>query len=218
MMITITIDDKEIQAESGANLLDVCLDNGIFIPHLCHVSGMQSPPASCRLCLVAVKTKEKPVTACTTAVAEGMVVMTATPEVRRLQRTALRLLLSVHDVDCKHCRANRRCELQTMARVLKVGLKAKPYATVLKAVSVDRSHPHLDYLPNRCVLCGQCMHACTHKNGQSMFTYAGRGFDTVVSAFGAVAAEADCLSCRACVDSCPVGALEIREDSVAEQL
>ncbi|MCG6911023.1 MAG: (2Fe-2S)-binding protein [Deltaproteobacteria bacterium] len=211
-MITITVDSKEIQAEAGASLLEACLENDIYIPHLCHVAGMQTPPASCRLCMVAVVGVDRPVTACTTQVAEGMVVETAAPEVRHLQRTALRLLLSVHDIDCKNCHANKHCELQNIARFLKIGLRAKPYDTLLEKSAVDRSHPFLDYLPNRCVLCGKCMYACREKNGQSMFTYAGRGFDTVISAFGVDSADVDCAACLACVDICPVGALVVREN------
>ena len=35
-------------------MLDVCLENDIYIPNLCHVTGMETPPASCRMCMVAV--------------------------------------------------------------------------------------------------------------------------------------------------------------------
>jgi NADH dehydrogenase/NADH:ubiquinone oxidoreductase subunit G len=210
-MIHITVDQKEIACEEGSTLLDVCLENGIYIPNLCHVSGMQTPPASCRMCMVALEGADEPVTACTTRAADRMVVRTDTGEVRELQRTALKLLLSVHDIDCRNCSANKQCELQTIARFLKVGLKAAPYETLLKEQAIDQAHPFLDYYANRCVLCGKCIHACREKNGVSFFTYARRGFDTVISAFGMDGMETDCKACLACVKSCPVGALEVRE-------
>ena len=211
-MIQITVDRKEIACEEGSTLLDVCLENGIYIPNLCHVAGMQTPPASCRMCMVAIEGEKGPVTACTTRAVAGMIVRTDTDEVRELQRTALKLLLSVHDIDCRNCSANKQCDLQTIARFLKVGLKAAPYETLLKAQEIDRTHPFLDYLPNRCVLCGKCIHACREKNGASFFTYARRGFDTVINAFGMAGTAVDCEGCLACVDLCPVGALAFRQD------
>ena len=162
--------------------------------------------------MVAVDGGKRPVTACTTRTADRMVVRTDTPEVRQLQRTALKLLLSVHDIDCRNCGANKQCELQNIARFLKVGLKATPYETVLKETEVDRAHPCLDYFPNRCVLCGKCIHVCGEKNHGSFFTFARRGFDTVISAFGMDGPDAGCEACLACVEICPVGALVVRED------
>lgn len=210
-MIHITVDQKEIACIAGSTLLDVCLENGITIPNLCHVAEIKAPAASCRMCMVAVEGEKKPVTACTTRVFDRMVVRTDTDTVRQLQRTALKLLLSVHDIDCRNCSANRQCELQNLARFLKVGLKAAPYETLLKENAIDRTHPFLDYFPNRCVLCGKCIHACGDRNGRSFFSFARRGFKTVVSAFGVDGKEAACNGCRACVEICPVGALEIRK-------
>jgi NADH dehydrogenase/NADH:ubiquinone oxidoreductase subunit G len=210
-MIHISVDQKEIACQEGSTLLDVSLENGIYIPNLCHVNGMPTAPASCRLCMVTVEGEEAPVTACTTRVKEGMVVRTDTDEVRDLQRTGLKLLLSVHDIDCRNCTANKQCELQNIAKFLKVALKASPYETLLKEQPTDHTHPFLDYLPNRCVLCGKCVYTCSDKNGTPFFTYARRGFDTVISAYGMEGSTADCETCQACVEICPVGALVLRE-------
>ena len=48
-MIALQIDDKKIEVAEGTNLLETCLDNGIYIPNLCHLKGMQlpPPPAAC---------------------------------------------------------------------------------------------------------------------------------------------------------------------------
>jgi NADH dehydrogenase/NADH:ubiquinone oxidoreductase subunit G len=169
---------------------------------------MGTPPASCRLCFVEIEGQDRPVTSCTQKVGAGLRVKTDTPAVRRLQKTALRLLLSVHDVDCRHCPANKKCPLQDMARFLKVGLRAKSLETILKETHVDSSHPSFDYYPNRCVLCGRCVFACKHKNGQNLLTFAKRGFDTIISSYGIAGGPKDsCDDCRECVSVCPVGAL-----------
>ena len=205
------VDDREIEAEARESLLRACLDNGVYIPNLCHVEG-KTPPASCRMCFVQIGGHDRPSTACTVSVGEAMVVRTDTPAVRRLQRAAFRLLLSVHDVDCRNCPANKRCELQRISRFLNVGLKPKRLETYLKPPDTLQEHPFLDFYPNRCVLCGRCIHACRDRHGQSILTYAKRGFDTVISAYGEDdAREFACMTCTACVDSCPVAAITLKE-------
>jgi len=204
------VDNKEIEAKQGTTLLKACLDNEIYIPNLCYLEGIDPPSVSCRMCFVEIEGERQPVPSCSVLVKDDMVVKTDTSEVRQLQRTALRLLLSVHHVDCKHCQANKKCELQRMAKFLKVGLKPKRLGVHLKDVEIDRSHPFLEYYPNRCVLCGKCVHVCREKNGQSALTFSKRGFDTVISFYGVKdLAALECETCNACVDICPVGALFI---------
>ncbi len=211
-MPKLLVDNKEIEVKEGTALLQACLDNGIYIPNLCYLESMDDPSASCRMCFVEIEGEEKPITSCTVTVKDDMVVKTDTVSVRRLQRTALRLLLSVHHVDCKNCQANKKCELQRIAKYLKVGLKTKHLEQHLKEPDIDQDHPFLDYYPNRCVLCGKCIHICRKKHGQSVLTFAKRGFDTVISSYGKNdVSSLACEKCVVCVDICPVGALILRE-------
>jgi NADH dehydrogenase/NADH:ubiquinone oxidoreductase subunit G len=175
------------------------------------MEDLPHPEASCRLCFVEVAGIEQPVTACTMRVSDGMVVKTDTPPVRRLQRSGLRLLLSVHDLDCKNCPANKKCALQHLARFLKTGLKSKDLETFLKQVNVVDSHPCLTYYPNRCVLCAKCIHECRLSRGHPLISFVGRGFNTSLTFAGEPpSAEASCSTCRACADICPVGALILK--------
>jgi len=211
-MPKLLVDNKEIEVKEGTTLLQACLDNGIYIPNLCYLESMDDPWASCRMCFVEIEGEEKPITSCTVTVKDDMVVKTDTLSVRRLQRTALRLLLSVHHVDCKNCHVNKKCELQRIAKYLKVGLKTKHLEQHLKEPDIDQHHPFLDYYPNRCVLCGKCIHVCRKKYGQSVLTFAKRGFDTVISSYGKNdVSSLACEKCVVCVDICPVGALILKE-------
>ena len=210
--VRLMVDDREITARPGDMLLAACLNNDIYIPHLCYLKGDDDPPASCRLCFVEVEGIQRPVTACTVRVAENMRVKTDTAAVRRLQRSAFELLLSVHHVACRSCPANRRCDLQKIARFLKVGLKVKRLDLYLKDAEKDAAHPVLDYFPNRCVLCGKCIRVCVRQNGNAILTFAGRGFDTLIRYYGGQDPDRlPCRDCLACVDVCPVGALVPKE-------
>jgi len=208
MKVTITVDEKPLEVDAEMNLLQACLDNGIYIPNLCHLQNRVEPQASCRLCFVEVDGGDQPVAACTVKVTDQMVVRTDTPAVRRLQKTGLRLLLSVHHIDCKNCPANKKCVLQDLAKFLKVGLKPKNLELHLKEPEVDDTHPHLTYFPNRCVLCGKCLQVCRDANGVAMLAFAQRGFDTVISFYGgAGSVPTACDTCAACIAICPVAAL-----------
>jgi len=207
-MITLRIDEQEIEVAEGTNLLEACLVNGIYIPNLCYIEGMEHPPVSCRLCFVEIEGTDNPVSSCSVWVGEELVVHTDTPRVRQLQKTALQLLLSVHDVDCKNCPANRNCALQDMAKFLKVALKSKGLDRLLKETRIDERHPFFDYYPNRCVLCGKCVYVCRHQQNRAGLTFAKRGIDTVVSFYDRPQTEPPpCDSCQACLEVCPVAAL-----------
>lgn len=206
--IAITVDGRSISTTAGVSVLAACLDNGMYIPNLCWLKEDLQPETSCRLCFVAIEGQAAPVTACSTPVVEGMTVFTSTPEVRRLQKAAFSLLLSIHDVTCKTCPANRACELQRIARFLKVGLKSRDLETVLKTPDVVREHPQLDYYPNHCVLCGRCIRVCRNHNERPVLTYIKRGLDTTVGFFNAALTQADaCRDCLRCTAVCPVKAL-----------
>jgi bidirectional [NiFe] hydrogenase diaphorase subunit len=208
-MVRIVIDHKEIEVQEGTLLLEACLRHGIYVPNLCYLEGMEHPEASCRLCFVEVD--GKPVPACTIKVTAPMIVQTDTPGVRRLQRSALRLLLSVHDVDCAHCPANKKCALQDMARFLGMGLKPKGLEQYSKEPAVMEDHPFISYYPNRCVLCGRCVRVCQTKEGRPQMNFSKRGFDTVISFYG-VSEETipTCEECRTCVEVCPVAAITLK--------
>jgi bidirectional [NiFe] hydrogenase diaphorase subunit len=207
-MVKFVVDNKEIETEEGITVLQACLDNEIYIPNLCYIKDMENPPGSCRLCFVEIKGYNQPITSCK----EGMVVSTNTEHIKRLQRTAFELLLSVHHVDCKNCPANRKCELQRIAKFLHFGLKLKRLEHLDREAKAEQNHPCLEYVPNRCVLCGKCVFVCKKKNGQAMLSFAKRGLDTVISFFGEDDnSRVSCEECYACAEICPVGALTIKK-------
>lgn len=217
--VTLSIDGKKVEAREGEILLWVALDNGIYIPNLCALRERQQPYAGCRLCFVEIEGYPEPVTACTESVKEGMVVKTQTEEVQKLQKTAAELILSTHHIDCGHCGKNKKCELQKIARHLKIKLKPKRLRLLSKDLPVDDSHPLFIYDPNKCVLCGKCVWVCKEKQGVGTLNFAYRGFEMVVTTFNKLPlGEVECNQCGSCVEVCPVGALLLKESNPQRRL
>jgi formate dehydrogenase major subunit/NADH-quinone oxidoreductase subunit G len=210
--VSLTIDGRGVRATADQSILWAALDNGVYIPNLCAIREKSEPYASCRLCFVEIEGKENPVTACTTPVAEGMVVNTRGAKALRLARTALELLLASHPVDCANCAKNGSCELQKIAKHLSVKLKTKRFRKILPELPIDSSSPLFIYDPNKCVLCGRCVWVCQEKLGKGIIGFAYRGFRRTVTTFGdEPLGRSGCQDCSECVAVCPVGALAFRK-------
>ncbi len=114
MSITLTIDGKKIIAEEGSTILNVATQNGVKIPNLCY-DGRVELYGACGLCTVEVEGNPKLLRACSTKVADGMVVHTQTERIKASRKVALELLLSDHTGDCvapcsKACPAGTDCQ------------------------------------------------------------------------------------------------------------
>jgi bidirectional [NiFe] hydrogenase diaphorase subunit len=206
-VVTISIDGMEIRTTARSKVLSAALDNGIYIPNLCAIRGAREQFAGCRLCQVEIAGRRELVTACTEPVAEGMVVRTDTPPVKRVRRTALELILSNHPVNCSECDRNGRCALQDTAAKLKVSLRQKRFPKIPREYPIDNSHPEFNYNPNLCILCGKCVWAC-NEHGNGALNFAFKGMETMVTTFaGTPLKEVDCAGCTKCVAICPTGAL-----------
>jgi len=135
----ITIDGQLLEFTARQSILDVALQNGIKIPHLCHDHHLE-PSGCCKLCVVKVEGQEEAALACATAAADGMVVDTQAPEIIRAREIALTMLLSNHRGDCRPpchnaCPANNDCQGY-------IGLIANGrYAEAIRLIKEDNPLP-----------------------------------------------------------------------------
>ena len=98
-MPKLTIDNKKVQVDNGATILDAAGKLGIEIPTMCFLKGYKAC-TSCMLCVVKVNNSDKLLPACGTIAQEGMKVETDSDEIRQARKAALELLLSDHAGDC----------------------------------------------------------------------------------------------------------------------
>ncbi|MEW6189842.1 MAG: formate dehydrogenase subunit alpha [Actinomycetota bacterium] len=205
--ITITIDGSDIVAESGATILEVALKNGIYIPHLCYHPDLK-PIGACRLCIVEID-GGKLVISCRMPVKQGMSIKTKSPEIDKVRRAIIELLIANHHADCRDCTKSRQCELLKIATFIRFDRKrARRLRWAKEELPRDTSNPFFDMDPNRCVLCGICVRTCEEIQGVGAINFIGRGYTSKIAPFGdKPLVQSRCISCGECVVRCPVGAL-----------
>ncbi len=207
--VSLQIDGEQILVAEGTSVMRAAAMLGINIPKLCATDSLEAF-GSCRMCLVEIDGHRGSPASCTTPAADGMVVTTHTDKLERVRKNILELYISDHPLDCVTCPTNGDCELQDVAEELGVedtryGLQGKNHLQAEK----DESNPYFTFDPSMCIVCYRCVRACDDIQGTFALTVDGRGFESKISA-GQMESfmESECVSCGACVDSCPTTALE----------
>ncbi|HEB61265.1 MAG TPA: 2Fe-2S iron-sulfur cluster binding domain-containing protein [Phycisphaeraceae bacterium] len=201
--VTLTIDGKEIQGRPGQSILEAAQEAGIYIPRLCYREGL-TPHGSCRLCTVMVN--GRPMSACTSPVAPGMVVENDTDRINAMRRDLIDMLFVEGNHFCMFCEKSGNCELQAMA--YRFGITAPRFPYLFPKREVDATHPEIFIDRNRCILCGRCVRASREIDGKNVFEFVGRGPKkrvAVNSDDGLV--KTDVAATDEAISACPVGAL-----------
>jgi bidirectional [NiFe] hydrogenase diaphorase subunit len=212
---TLTIDGKEVSALEGETILQVARENGIDIPTLCYLEGLE-PIGACRLCLVEVKGINRLVPACVTQVEEGMEVVTNSERLIKYRQMILELLFSERNHTCSVCVVNGHCELQRLAQRLGVTHIRFPYR--YPNLPIDASHERFVIDHNRCVLCTRCVRVFDEIEGAHVWDVMGRGINSrIIADLNQPWGTSEvCTSCGKCVHVCPTGALFEKGKAVAE--
>ncbi len=208
--INILIDNIRIAAREGQTVFDAALDNGIYIPGLCHHPDLK-PMGMCRLCIVEIAGRGL-TTSCTAMVEEEMSVITENEEINQIRRTTAQLITANHTGECFTCKQNDRCGLQKVASYLGIEHNGdKPMRQRKEELLVDDSNPFFTLDMNKCVLCGICVRTCDELQGDNAIDYVNRGPLTIISTFNNQPLfDSACKSCGECVARCPVGALTFK--------
>ena len=211
-MINMTINGQAVKVPADYTILQAAESVGIRIPTLCYLKDINAIGA-CRMCVVEVeKARSNPV-ACLQQVAEGMVVRTNTPALRKARKTTLELMLSNHRMDCLGCSRSTNCELQTLAQEYECDNHKFEFGEPMKP-DIDDSAIHLVRDNSKCILCRRCVAVCKHNQHCSVIGPNQRGFKThIASAFEMDLDETACVNCGQCIAVCPTGALTERDDT-----
>ncbi len=208
-MGTITINGKKVEFTDEKNVLTIIRKAGFEVPTLCYQPEL-SIFGACRLCMVE-DDRGRFFASCSEEPRDGMVIYTHTERLRKNRKLIVELLLAAHCRDCTTCDKHGRCKLQKLAYQL--GINNVRFENHREIQPVDFSSPAIVRDPNKCILCGCCVRACSELQGIGVLAFAHRGTDAAVTtAFDRKMAMTNCVSCGQCRVVCPTGALTIHHN------
>ena len=201
-MPKLIINGTEVVADAGTTVLQACESIGVEIPRFCYHDRLQIA-GNCRMCLVEMEKSPKPIASCAMPVAEGMVIRTNTPKVKKARFGVMEFLLINHPLDCPICDQGGECDLQDQA--MAYGWDRSRYADHKRAVADKDLGPLISTHMTRCIHCTRCIRFATDVAGVEELGALGRGEHMEIGTYVEKAVSSE-LSGNM-IDLCPVGAL-----------
>ena len=201
-MITIKIDDFDIETKRNISIIEACKLIGIYIPRFCY-HELLSVSGNCRMCLVEIENAEKPVASCVTEVEDGMSIFSNTPFVQKARENVVEALLLNHPLDCPICDQAGECDLQD--QVKRYGSNFSRY--FFKKTSVEDKYcgPLIKTIMTRCIACTRCVRYTSEIAGLDFYGTLNRGGATEIGSYVPSFFKSE-ISGNV-IDLCPVGAL-----------
>lgn len=209
-MVNLTIDNKTISVPEGTTIMEAAEQNGIPIPRLCYLKGLNEIGA-CRVCVVELEGKDRLIPSCNNVVEEGMVIYTNSPKVRMNRKKTVEFILSQHDCQCAICTRSGNCTLQKIANDLNI--IHVPFKQRLEKQPWNKEFP-LIRDSAKCIKCMRCVQVCDKIQSLNVWDLESTGSRTTVQVSkGRTIEEVSCSLCGQCITHCPVGALRERDDT-----
>ena len=210
--VTLTIDGQQVTVEKGKTVLQASIEHGIKVPYYCYHPGL-GIDGSCRVCLVKIEKMPKLQTACSTPAAEGMVVMTQTPDVVEARASVFEFLLINHPLDCPVCDKGGECPLQDFS--YSFGPNESRMEFPRRVFDGEGVKADVDFGPtlmlnrNRCILCTRCVRFMREIDGDAQIGITDRGYGSEIATFQEEGVHS--LISGNLMDVCPVGAITTRD-------
>lgn len=202
-MVELEIDGVKVEVAEGSMLMDAAQKAGSYVPHFCYHKKL-SIAANCRMCLVDVEKAPKPLPACATPVAPGMIVRTHSEKAVQAQKSVMEFLLINHPLDCPICDQGGECQLQDLA--VGYGGVSSRYQEEKRVVFHKDIGPLVSAQEmSRCIHCTRCVRFGQEVAGVMELGMANRGEHSEILSFVGRSVESE-LSGNM-IDLCPVGAL-----------
>jgi ferredoxin len=118
---------------------------------------------------------------------------------------------------CMHCDCRKQdsCSLRIFSDEYQIDRK-RYMVGERKAMSKQMQHDLVVYEPEKCIKCGLCVAISTSHDEKFGLAFEGRGFDVVIwSPAGADFSESLTHTAVMCANSCPTGALALRDKYAA---
>jgi NADH-quinone oxidoreductase subunit G len=211
-LVTILINDIELQVPKGELIVESVKRLGLEIPIFCYHSRMKAV-GMCRMCLVEVgfkgpdgtiKKMPKPQAGCTLPASDGMAIYTDTEMVHTDRRGVLEFLLINHPLDCPICDRGGECPLQN--NTLFYGPSTSRFVEMKR--HLPKAFPLSKYVTldlERCIQCGRCVRFTEEISGDAQLAFRFRGASMQPSTFELT--DFTSKFSGNVIEICPVGAL-----------
>jgi len=210
--VSLTIDGRSLTVEKGRTVLQAAIDSGIKIPYYCYHPGL-GIDGSCRVCIVKIEKMPKLQTSCSTAVADGMVVHTRTPDVVEARSSVFEFLLINHPLDCPVCDKGGECPLQDFS--YSFGPNESRMDFPRRVFDGEGVRADVDFGPtlmlnrNRCILCTRCVRFMKEVDTDAQINITDRGYGSEIGTFQEQGVQS--LLSGNLMDVCPVGAITTKD-------
>lgn len=199
-MVTFTLNGREVSGRADETILDVAKREGIPVPHLCYMDGLE-PAGNCRACVVEIDGERVLAPSCCRHPSNNMKVTTDSERAVKAQKMVLELLQS----DMPETEYTRHNEVDFWSQKLGVG---KPRFAPREQPVHDLSHPAIAVNLDACIQCTRCLRACRDEQVNDVIGLAFRGAHAkIVFDMDDPMGASTCVACGECVQACPTGAL-----------
>ena len=205
-LVSVTVDDREIQVPKGTGMVETALAAGIEIPVFCYEPRLGAAVGACRMCLCEVEGMPKLQAACTMTAQDGLVLRTAQTSEKAAegQDAILEFILLNHPLDCPDCDKGGECPLQDLTFRWGPGNTRMrfPKRTFDKPIPIS---PLIALDRERCILCYRCTRFSELVAEDGQLVAVNRGAQSLIATFQDEPYRAPFSG--NVLELCPVGAL-----------
>ncbi|OFY24684.1 MAG: hypothetical protein A2W98_15600 [Bacteroidetes bacterium GWF2_33_38] len=211
--IKFKIDGKECVGKNGQSILDAAIENGVYIPSLCHMKDV-IPAGSCRICQI--KMNGRTMAACTTPLTcdcNNLEIENDTPEINEVRKAIVEVLFVEGNHFCPSCEKSGCCELQALG--YKYAMLVPRFQYAFPQREIFAASPNLMLDRNRCILCKKCVRIIKDEKGRSVFALKNRGHKLEINIDVDLAKTLSPAIAQKAMEICPVGAIIKKEKGFA---
>ena len=206
------IEHEFLQGETMLEFVRRIEENKYAIPTMCQDDRLENF-GSCRVCSVDVAREKdgltKTLASCHTPISEGLYIYPNTEKIKRLRKNIVELMLTDYPSD-KVFPFEGKKATPFQETIAQIGIPNIRYPQGKNHLDIqpDRAHPYIKSDLSQCINCFRCVRACEEIQGEMILGMSGRGFATnIIKGFDTTFNESACVSCGACVQTCPTEAL-----------